>query len=185
MAGHQVGYMRISSLDQSLEHQLDGVPLDHLFTDHASGKDATRPELARLLAFVRSGDTVVVQSMDRLARTLNDLRQIVQGLINRGIQIQFLKEGITFTGEDSPTATLILSAMGTFAEFERALIRERQREGIALAKQRGVYTGGKKVLSPGTIAHLKARAAAGESKTQLARDSGISRETLYRYLDNE
>ncbi len=177
-----MGYVRVSSLDQNSERQLDGVPLDHIFTDQASGKDAKRPELVRLLAFVRPGDTVVVHSMDRLARNLDDLRQIVQQLTGRGIQIQFIKEGLTFTGEDSPMATLLLSVMGAFAEFERALIRERQREGIAVAKQHGTYTGRKKVLSPALIAALKSRAAAGEAKARLAQEFGISRQTLYRYV---
>ncbi|MCZ7153678.1 recombinase family protein, partial [Salmonella enterica] len=90
-----------------------------------------------LLSFVREGDTVVVHSMDRLARNLDDLRRLVQKLTQRGVRIEFLKEGLVFTGEDSPMANLMLSVMGAFAEFERALIRERQREGIALAKQRG------------------------------------------------
>ena len=185
MAGHRVGYLRVSRYDQNSERQLEGLTLDRVFTDHASGKDAQRPQLAALLAFVRAGDTVVVHSMDRLARNLDDLRQIVQQLTGRGIQIQFVKEQLTFTGEDSPMATLLLSVMGAFAEFERALIRERQREGIAIAKQRGAYTGRKKALNPAAIAQLKARAAAGEPKATLAREAGISRETLYQYLRHD
>ncbi len=92
------------------------------------------------------------------------------------------KECSIFTGEDSPMANLMLSVMGAFAEFERALIRERQREGIALAKQRGVYRGRKKSLSPEQVTTLKQRVAAGEQKAGLAREFGISRETLYQYL---
>jgi DNA invertase Pin-like site-specific DNA recombinase len=88
----------------------------------------------------------------------------------------------SFTGEDSPMANLMLSVMGAFAEFERALIRERQREGIALAKQRGAYRGRKKSLSSERIAELRQRVEAGEQKTKLAREFGISRETLYQYL---
>ncbi len=99
------------------------------FTDKASGKDTRRPELERLLAFVREGDTVVVHSMDRLARNLDDLRRLVQGLTQRGVRIEFLKEHLTFTGEDSPMANLMLSVMGAFAEFERALIRAAAARG--------------------------------------------------------
>jgi len=120
--------------------------------------------------------------MDRLARNLNDLRRLVQQLTGRGVRIEFIKEHLTFTGEDSPMANLMLSVMGAFAEFERALIRERQREGIALAKQRGAYRGRKKSLSPERAATLRKRAAAGEKKAGLAREFGISRETLYQYL---
>ena len=138
--------------------------------------------LERLLAFVREGDTVVVHSMDRLARNLDDLRRIVQGLTQRGVRMEFVKEGLAFTGDDSPMANLMLSVMGAFAEFERALIRERQREGIVLAKQRGAYRGRKKSLNSEQIAKLKQRVAAGDQKTLVARDFGISRETLYQYL---
>ena len=120
--------------------------------------------------------------MDRLARNLDDLRRLVRALTERGIRVEFVKEGLTFTGEDAPMATLLLSVMGAFAEFERALIRERQREGVALAKQRGVYRGRKKALSEEAVAELRRRVAAGEKKAQVARDLGISRETLYQYL---
>ena len=182
MHGQRIGYVRVSSFDQNPERQLEQIQVDKVFTDKASGKDTRRPELERLLAFVREGDTVVVHSMDRLARNLDDLRRLVQGLTQRGVRIEFLKEHLTFTGEDSPMANLMLSVMGAFAEFERALIRERQREGIALAKQRGAYRGRKKALSPERVAELRRRAAAGEQKAKLAREFGISRETLYQYL---
>jgi len=126
-------------------------------------KDTARPLLDALLRFAREGDTVVVHSMDRLARNLDDLRRLVRALTARGIRVEFVKEGVTFTGENVPMATLLLSVMGAFAEFERALIRERQREGVALAKQRGVYRGRKKALS-GEAAELHRRVAAGEKK---------------------
>ena len=182
MPGQRIGYVRVSSFDQNPERQLENISLNKVFTDKASGKDTKRPELEALLAFAREGDTVVVHSMDRLARNLDDLRRLVQMLTKRGIRIEFVKEGLHFTGEDSPMANLLLSVMGAFAEFERALIRERQREGIALAKKRGAYRGRKKALSPEQVADLRQRAAAGEQKAALAREFGISRETLYQYL---
>jgi DNA invertase Pin-like site-specific DNA recombinase len=182
MPGQRIGYVRVSSFDQNPERQLENISVNKVFTDKASGKDTKRPELEALLAFAREGDTVVVHSMDRLARNLDDLRRLVQMLTKRGIRIEFVKEGLHFTGEDSPMANLLLSVMGAFAEFERALIRERQREGIALAKKRGAYRGRKKALSPEQVADLRQRAAAGEQKAALAREFGISRETLYQYL---
>ena len=182
MIGQRVGYIRVSTFDQNPERQLDGIEVDRVFTDKASGKDVKRPELEELMRFARAGDTVVVHSMDRLARNLDDLRRIVQTLTQRGVRIEFAKERLIFTGEDSPMANLMLSVMGSFAEFERALIRERQREGIALAKRRGVYRGRKKSLSEPEIAALRQRVAAGERKAALAREFGISRETLYQYL---
>ena len=182
MDGQRIGYVRVSSFDQNPERQLEGVQVARAFTDKASGKDTQRPELVSLLSFVREGDTVVVHSMDRLARNLDDLRRIVQGLTKRSVRIEFVKESLAFTGEDSPMANLMLSVMGAFAEFERSLIRERQREGIALARQRGAYRGRKKSLNDEQIAELKRRVSAGEPKALIARDFGISRETLYQYL---
>ena len=182
MQGQRIGYVRVSSFDQNPERQLEDVPLDKVFADKASGKDTQRPELAALLSFAREGDAVVVHSMDRLARNLDDLRRLVQGLTRRGVRIEFVKEQLTFTGEDSPMANLMLSVMGAFAEFERALLRERQREGIALAKKRGAYRGRRRALSPEQTTKLRQRVAAGEKKATLARELGVSRETLYQYL---
>lgn len=185
MKGQRVGYVRVSSFDQNPDRQLEQTHVDRIFTDKASGKDMQRPELEALLGFVREGDTVVVHSMDRLARNLDDMRRIVQKLTRRGVRIEFVKESLTFTGEDSPMANLMLSVMGAFAEFERALIRERQREGIALAKQRGAYRGRKKSLSAEQVAMLRQRVAGGEQKAGLARELGVSRETVYQYLKAE
>lgn len=185
MTGQRVGYARVSSLDQNADRQLDGVAVDRTFTDKASGKDAARPHLEQLRAYVREGDTVVVHSMDRLARNLDDLRRLVQELTHKGVRVEFVKEQLVFTGEDSPRATLLFSVMEAFAEFERALIRERQREGIALAKQRGVYRGRKKSLTSAEVQELRQRAAAGEAKTQLAKIFGVGRTTVYQYLQDD
>jgi DNA invertase Pin-like site-specific DNA recombinase len=182
MAGQRIGYIRVSTLDQQVERQLDGIALDQTFTDKASGKDTNRPQLELMLRFARTGDTVIVHSMDRLARNLDDLRRIVHILTSKGVRIEFVKEHLVFTGEDSPMANLLLSVMGVFAEFERALINERQREGIALAKQRGAYKGRKKALSAAAVTELHARIAIGISKAKVAREFGISRQTLYQYL---
>lgn len=182
MNGQRIGYIRVSSVEQHTDRQLEGVQLDRIFTDRCSGKDTQRPQLELMLSFVREGDTVVCHSMDRLARNLDDLRRLVMAFTKRGIRVQFIKESLTFTGEDSPMATLLLSVMGAFAEFERALIRERQREGIALAKRRGAYRGRKRSLSPEQVQQLRQRVATGEKKAAIARDLGISRETLYDYL---
>lgn len=180
----QVGYIRVSSMDQNTQRQLDGVTLDKVFTDHASGKDINRPALVACLDYLREGDTLLAHSMDRLARNLENLRSIVRQLTSKGIQVRFVKESMTFTGEDSPMNTLMLSLLGAVSEFERMMIRERQREGIAIAKTKGIYKGRKAKLSAAQIATLKDRVAAGGVvKAQLARELGISRETLYSYLN--
>jgi DNA invertase Pin-like site-specific DNA recombinase len=186
MPGQRIGYIRVSSVDQHPDRQLEGAPCEKVFTDHASGRDTQRPALEACLEFVREGDTLVVHSMDRLARNLEDLRQLVRQLTARGVTVEFLKERLTFTGDDTPMATLLLSVMGAFAEFERALIRERQAEGIALAKQRGVYQGGRpRALTNAAVAAVRRRIAAGESQAAIARELGVHRTTLYHYLQGE
>ena len=179
----KIGYIRVSSLEQNPDRQLEGVALDKVFLDKASGKDRKRPELKALLDYVRDGDQVFVQSMDRLARNLDDLRAIVLQLNQKQVSLHFLQEQLTFNGEDGPMATLLLSIMGAFAEFERALIKERQKEGIALAKKKGIYRGRKPVLSSSQIHELKQRMANGNTKTEVAKQMGISRPTLYKYLE--
>ena len=181
-SGERVGYIRVSSIGQNPGRQLDGVELDRVFTDTVSGRSIARPALVALLGFVREGDTVIVHSMDRLARNLDDLRRLVRELTGRGVRVRFVTEALTFTAEDSPMATLLLSVLGAVAEFERALIKERQTEGIALAKARGAYRGRKPSLTPNRVEQLRARVATGEPKASLAREFGISRQTLYQYL---
>jgi DNA invertase Pin-like site-specific DNA recombinase len=179
--GERVGYQRVSTVDQNTVRQLDGVAVDKTFTDKASGKDTNRPELARALDYVRDGDTLVVHSMDRLARNLEDLRRIVRELTGRGVRVEFVKESLTFTGDDSPMNTLLLSMLGSVAEFERSMILERQREGIALAKAAGKYKGRKASLTDDQASELRARLARGESITALAKEYGVSRQTVYNY----
>ena len=137
ISGQRVAY----TLDENTARQLDGTSVDRTFTDKASGKDVNRPQLAAMLGFVPEGDIVVMHSMDRLARNLDDLRRIVRELTSEGVHVQLVKEQLMFIGEDTAMANLLASVVGGFAEFERQLIGERQREGIALAKQRGAYRG--------------------------------------------
>jgi DNA invertase Pin-like site-specific DNA recombinase len=165
-----------------VDRQLDGLLLDKVFTDKLSGKDTQRPVFQQCMQFLREGDTLVVHSMDRLARNLDDLRRTVQTLTGRGVRVQFVKEGLLFSGDDSPMANLLLSVLGAIAEFERSLIRERQLEGIAVAKRKGIYKGRKKALDDVLVARIKERIASGERKARVARDAGISRQTLYGYL---
>ena len=172
MTGQRIGYIRVSSLDQNPERQLEGVQSDRTFIDKVSGKDTNRPQLQELLDFVREGDLVIVHSMDRLARNLDDLRSLVQRLTSKGVSVEFLHERLTFTGEDTPMANLLLSVMGAFAEFERAIIRERQLEGIALAKQRGAYKGRKKVLTAADLHHICAIAEPGQNVSKVREGAG-------------
>jgi len=183
VSGQRVGYVRASTVEQKTDRQLEGVELDRVFEDHVSGKDTNRPALQSLLEFVREGDLVLIHSMDRLARNLDDLRRLVRGMTDRKVQVRFVKENLLFTGDDSPMANLLLSLLGAVAEFERALIRERQREGIAVARGKGVYKGRTPALTADQQATLKARAGAGEARAALAREFGVGRSTLYKYLN--
>lgn len=182
-SGQTVGYIRVSSAGQNDARQLDGVHLDKTFTDKASGKDTQRPQLQAMLEFVREGDTVKVHSMDRLARSLRDLEGIVTALTARGVSVSFVSQGMTFTGEDSPMNTLMLQMLGAVSQFERSLILERQREGIAIAKAKGdVYKGRKPSLDAAGVAELRRLVAEGVPKAQIATKLGISRTTLYANL---
>jgi DNA invertase Pin-like site-specific DNA recombinase len=178
--GQIVGYQRVSTAEQNTDRQLDGIQVNKVFTDHASGKNTDRPALRQCLDYVREGDELVVHSMDRLARSLVDLRRTVDDLTAAGVRVRFVKEGLCFTNDDNdPCSVLMLSVMGAVAEFERSLLLERQREGIAIAKAKGVYKGRKPALTPEQAAAVAQRLAEGESASALAGEYGVSRATIY------
>lgn len=148
MKGQTIGYARVSSVDQNLARQLEQLKTEHpdrIFEDKASGATTNRPAFQQMMEYVREGDTIIVCSMDRLARNLADLLNITKELQDKEVSIRFLKESIKLdaTGSDAAMTKLLMSMLGAVAEFERAMIRERQREGIELAKKRGVYKGRK------------------------------------------
>ena len=183
----KIGYKRVSTLDQNTARQLDGLTLDKVFEDHASGKDTARPQLQAALEWAREGDTLVIHSMDRLARNLGDLLRIVADLTGRKVRVEFVKEALTFTGEDSPMATLMLSIMGAVASFERSMILERQREGVAIAKKAGKYLGRSPAIrsNNGKLAELKRLAAEKVPISEIARQLKVSRQTIYSALKQE
>jgi DNA invertase Pin-like site-specific DNA recombinase len=159
------------------------VAVDHVYTDKASGKDVERPELAKALHYCRKGDTLVVHSLDRLARNAEDLLRIVRELTGRGVTVEFIKNHMTFTGgERDPMATLMLTMLAGFAAFERDLIRERQAEGIAIAKAKGTYKGRAKALTPAEAVEARRMAVEGHSKAAIGEHFGVSRQTVYAYL---
>ncbi len=183
--GQLVGYIRVSTEEQNTARQQEALAelnLDKTFVDKASGKDTDRPQLQAALAHLREGDTFIIYSMDRLSRSLTDLITTVKGLTAKGVKVQFIKEALTFTGDNNPMANLLLGVMGSLAEWERAVIRERQLAGIAIAKSKGVYKGRKQALNDHDQAELKSLAAVGVSKSDLARKFDVSRQTVYAYL---
>ena len=177
--GHNVGYVRVSSFQQNLDRQLDGIDLDRIFTEKASAKDAKRPVLKDCMEYLRDGDTLHLHSIDRLARNLIDLQTIVKQLNVKGVTVHFHKENLVFTGDDNPMSKLLLGIMGSLAEFERAIIKERQAEGIKIAQKKGVRFGRNKALNADQVEEIKSRIANGEPKKTLAQEYGVSRQTLY------
>jgi len=184
MSGQQVAYIRVSSVDQNTDRQLEGITFDESFTDKVSGKDTNRPALQDCLRHLRKGDTLHVHSIDRLARNMADLLDLVKQLTARSVTVKFHKEMLTFTGEDNPFQILQLQMMGAFAEFERAMIKERQREGFAAARKNGKQIGARRKLSPEQVAEIRVRLTSGETKKAIAQEYGISRQTLYTALDS-
>lgn len=183
----RVGYVRVSSLDQNPDRQIEDLKsqgVEKLFIDQVSGKDVDRAELQKMLSFVREGDELYVHSLDRLARNLADLLTLVQELTGRGVSVHFLGEKLDFdAGKDaSPTSKLMLSMIGAFAEFERSMIRRRQAEGIALAKERGAYKGRKRSVTDEQIDKVRSLIDLGVPMTVAAQKVGISRTTAYKYL---
>ena len=178
----EIGYIRVSSVGQNTVRQLAGIPLEKTFTDKQTGSSADRPQLSLCLEFCREGDTLHIHSIDRLARNLRDLLSLIKRLTDKKVRVVFHKENMTFDGEGSPLQNLHLHILGAVAEFERALIRERQLEGIAQAKKRGVYTKRTRKVSDGMKEEIIRRVMAGENKSALAREFHISRMTVYRMI---
>jgi DNA invertase Pin-like site-specific DNA recombinase len=174
----KVGYQRVSSEGQNLDRQELGTDVERIFAEKVSAKNSDRAALQEMIAFVRDGDEVVVFSIDRLARDLRDLQSIIQTLNDKGVRISFLSERLTFSADaDDAFAKLQLQLMGAFAEFERRIIRKRQAEGVAKAKERGVYKGRQATID---ARQVKALMSDGLSPTQIARQLGISRQSVYR-----
>lgn len=177
----RIGYRRVSTIDQNLARQ-DLGEVDKVFEEKLSGASAKdRPQLQAMIEFAREGDEVVIYSIDRMARDLRDCLNIVTTLNNKGVTVTFLSERLSFTGgTDDPFAKLQLHLMSAFAEFERAIIRKRQAEGIHKAKQRGIYKG-----RPPSVdgAGIMAMHRDGHGATDIARTFKVSRATVYRTLN--
>lgn len=173
-----VGYKRVSSEQQNLDRQ--DFPCDKVFVEKVSGASSERKALQEMIEWVRDGDEVKVHSIDRLARNLRDLQNLIQTLNDKGVSVSFISEGLTFSGKaDDAFSKLQLQMMGAFAEFERNISRKRQMEGIAKAKDRGAYKGRKKSIDDAKIKEMK---SSGMRPSEIARLLGISRMSVYRIL---
>lgn len=142
-----IGYIRVSTADQETGRQLDNIVLDKVFEEKISSAAPNRPILAECLNYLREGDIFYVHSIDRLARNLIELQSIVSSLVDKGVEVRFYTENLTFSKGSSPMQELMLQVLGAFAQFERKLIKERQLEGISNAKRQGRYLGRPKKIS--------------------------------------
>jgi len=172
-----VGYIRVSTVDQNTDRQLDDYTLDKVFEDKCSGKDTKRPALQQLIEYVREGDTVVVHDISRMARNLEDLLSLVKMFNAKGVAVLFDKEKLSFTGEDSPMQQLMLAMLGAVYQFERSMILERQREGIQQAKAAGKYKGGKPRVDAEAI---KVALESGMSIRKVAESLNVGISTVQR-----
>jgi len=186
MSGKQVGYIRVSTASQKTDRQLDGVKLDKVFEERLSARNAGSREVLKLcLDYLREHDTLHVHSIDRLARNMSDLLSIVDDLVKRDVTVRFHSEGLTFASQkDDPMASLMLHMLGAFAEFERSLIGQRRKEGLEAARKRGKQIGRRKSLSHEDLSEIALKLSNGASKSDLAKEYGVSRTTLYTALNN-
>jgi len=182
--GKIIGYKRVSSIDQNEARQLEGKKLDKVFIDKASGRDNDRPQLQAMLDYVRDGDVILVHSLDRIGRNLVHIKALIEEITGKGVEVRFVKENLFFHPQQdrNPMTELMLNMLGSFAQFERDMIRERQREGIEIAKVKGRYRGRKKTLSDKQVLEIKELAFQGVSKNKIAKEYGISVPTLYRSI---
>lgn len=175
-----IGYVRVSTFDPNPVCQLPGVT--QTFTDHCSEKNTARPGLTRCLECVREGDTLHIHAMNHVARNVFDLQTLLEQLTNKRVNVVFHSENLTFYGTDSPMKTMLFQILSAVCQFERSLIRERQREGIAAAREKGVRLGAPRKLSRTQLEKLKRRAAFGEKAQKLAAEFGISLASVYRLI---
>jgi DNA invertase Pin-like site-specific DNA recombinase len=185
MTGKRLGYIRTSTTDQNTARQLDGIPLDKIFTEQLSGKNRERPQLKLCIEFAREGDTLYVHALDRLGRNVRDLMDIVEELTNKGVTVTFMHPNLSFTGDgDSPINKLLFLLLAGFAEMERNLINERIREGVAVAKREGRYRGRSPAIrsSNGKAVEFESLLTQGAKVSEIARRLGVSRQTIYSQL---
>jgi len=178
----KIGYIRISTQEQNTIRQevmMEALGVDELYIDRASGKNAQRPELQKMMEYVRRGDTVIVESISRFARNTKDLLELVERLSTKGVEFVSQKEAIDTT---TPTGKFMLTIFGAVAELEREYILQRQREGIDIAKANGIYKG-RKPIEPPEFSQVVARWRRGEiTATAAMKQLGMSRATFYRKI---
>lgn len=184
----KIGYVRVSSVDQKVDRQiegleLEGIKVEKMFVEYASGASKERPKLQEMLSFVREGDEVIVSSIDRLGRSMVDLASILGSLKSKKVSVHFLKENLKISENENARDELILWVFGITAQFERAMIKERQKEGIKIAKEKGIYKGSAKKLTDEALENFKVRYKSGIKIKYIAKEFGLSLSGAWNYVN--
>jgi len=192
MAGKKIAYIRVSSEGQNTsrqDQQIEELHVDKVFTEKVSGKNIQdRPQFQMMLEYAREDDIIYCADLSRWGRSLIDIKTTVTSLTKRGVTVIFLKENLTFSGNDDPMSNLLLGILSSLSEWERAVIKSRQMEGVKIAQEKGIYKercGRKPKLTDEQIEEVKRRVEAGEKRADVALAYGVSRQTIYNLVASE
>ena len=193
MAGKKLAYIRVSSIGQSTsrqDSQIDELQVDKVFSEKQSGRNITdRPQFQMMLEYAREEDHIYCADLSRWGRSLIDIKTSITALTSKGVTISFLKENLTFSGNhDDPMSNLLLGILSSLAEWERAVIKSRQMEGVKIAQEKGIYKercGRKPKLTEEQILKVRQRIDAGENRTEIAKDMKVSRQTIYNLVPSK
>jgi DNA invertase Pin-like site-specific DNA recombinase len=189
MAGKRIAYIRVSSEGQNTSRQdlqIEELNVDKIFSEKISGKNIQdRPQFLLMLDYAREDDIIYCGDLSRWGRSLLDIKSTVTSLTSKGVTVKFLKENLTFAGNDDPMSNLLLGILSSLSEWERAVIKSRQMEGVKIAKEKGIYKercGRKPKLTEEQMIEVRQRLAAGETKAEISRAFGVSRQTVYNLV---
>jgi DNA invertase Pin-like site-specific DNA recombinase len=189
MAGKKIAYIRVSSEGQNTsrqDQQIEELHVDKVFTEKVSGKNIQdRPQFQMMLEYAREDDIIYCADLSRWGRSLIDIKTTVTALTSKGVTVVFLKENLIFSGNDDPMSNLLLGILSSLSEWERAVIKSRQMEGVKIAQEKGIYKercGRKPKLSDEQIEEVKRRVEAGEKRADVALAYGVSRQTVYNLV---
>ena len=192
MAGKKIAYIRVSSEGQNTsrqDQQIEELAVDKVFTEKVSGKNIQdRPQFQMMLEYAREDDIIYCADLSRWGRSLIDIKTTITDLTKRGVTVTFLKENLTFSGNDDPMSNLLLGILSSLSEWERAVIKSRQMEGVKIAQEKGIYKercGRKPKLTEEQMKEVKRRVADGEKRSDVALAFGVSRQTVYNLVASE
>ena len=192
MAGKKIAYIRVSSEGQNTsrqDQQIEELCVDKVFTEKVSGRNIQdRPQFQMMLDYAREDDIIYCADLSRWGRSLIDIKTTITDLTKRGVTVTFLKENLTFSGNDDPMSNLLLGILSSLSEWERAVIKSRQMEGVKIAQEKGIYKercGRKPKLTEEQMKEVRKRVESGEKRSDVALAFGVSRQTVYNLVASE